>query len=107
VEIARRFPVTDQDVYTHNLVVLPAYRGKRLAVPLGAYLMRALYEHGYRRIFSVVKTDNAPSLRAVRRMGGHVIGRMISIRLPGWWYVRVTSVGDEPLADKNCGARAG
>ena len=101
VEISRHFELNEQDAYTHNFLVIPAYRGLRVAAPMGFALMRVLYERGYRRIFTTIAVNNEPSLRASRRMGSRVVARMDSLQAPGWRHIWTTLLEHDPLAGES------
>jgi RimJ/RimL family protein N-acetyltransferase len=57
-----RFP--EEDVFFYDIFVLPAYRGKRLAVHMTTRMTEFLRERGFERAWAHIEPWNEPSLRA-------------------------------------------
>lgn len=55
--------------YTSYLYTLPEHRGKGVASKIKPFILKYLYDHGYRKVFNAIAPDNIPSQRVNEKAG--------------------------------------
>jgi len=55
--------------YTSYLYTLPEYRGRGVASKAKPLVLKYLYDHGYRRVFNVIASNNIASQRVNKKAG--------------------------------------
>lgn len=72
-----------RDVFAMGSYVLPEHRGRHLLADIKGFAARSLVEGGLDRMFSVVETGNAASLRAHARVGAVPLATLTRVRIGG------------------------
>jgi L-amino acid N-acyltransferase YncA len=67
----------------YNVFVLPKYRGQRLQQKMTQERMAEAWERGMRRAYTVVKSDNRPSMKNSLRAGFVAVMRVDTLNLGG------------------------
>jgi GNAT superfamily N-acetyltransferase len=77
-------PLLPGDACLHNLFVVPAYRGERIAQRLIAHRLQFLREHRYKRSVISCAKDDIPPLIVAERAGYVKIGESCHTRFLFW-----------------------
>lgn len=72
-----------RDCYAYKKLVLPAFRGRRIAAQLSAQADAIAAERGRERLVSLIALDNMPSWKSARRTGTGVVGYVGFLRCFG------------------------
>lgn len=97
--LARCFPVNaHEEAYVHSAYVTSEYRRQGIAESVGCYMMKTLYDLGFRRVYAAVERTNTPSLHFCRKMGGQGIAYMVVNRFLHWLYISIKTVEEDTLA---------
>ena len=72
------------DVYSHDGLTLPAYRGYGLSPARGAHAMHHYWQEGYKRVVCLITVENRPQLRAIQKMGHQSVGLYSCLRFGPW-----------------------
>jgi ribosomal protein S18 acetylase RimI-like enzyme len=71
------------EVYSYNVVTLPAWRGNRIQPAMGVFARQHAQARGYTQHFTCVRADNPRSLRSLARLERKPTKTIWSIRLLG------------------------
>lgn len=90
-----QLPIGPGDVYGFDLFIGQEFRGRHAGLQFLAACANYFHVHGYRRLFTIVRTDNLRSLKVHRQWGWQEIDRRavyriatLLIRCQGRWYWR-------------------
>jgi ribosomal protein S18 acetylase RimI-like enzyme len=61
--------IPDKTAYTLAMYTVPEFRGKGLASKLKLLQLQFLKQHGYKRVFAVIRSNNIASLKVVKKYG--------------------------------------